>query len=46
MLKRIRLELARTPEHPEGSSKCGYEFIAPLDGHGHFDADAWSERPV
>jgi hypothetical protein len=40
-LKRIRMELARTPEHPQGNAKCGYEFIAPLDAHGHFDADNW-----
>lgn len=43
MLKRIRLELARTPEHPEGHAGCGYEFVAPLDRGGHLDADAWPE---
>lgn len=42
-LKRVRLELARTADHPQGNSKCGYEFIAPLDSHGHFDADAWKK---
>jgi hypothetical protein len=40
-LKRIRLELARTPEFPEGNSKFGYEFIAPLTQDNHIDADAW-----
>ena len=36
-LKRIRLELARTPESPEGNSSCGYEFTAPLDNKGKLD---------
>ncbi len=35
MLKRIRLELARTPDFPNGSSAHGYELIAPLDEEGH-----------
>ena len=42
-LKRIRLELARTPEFPEGSSKHGYEFVAPLTKDNHIDADAWKK---
>ena len=42
-LTRIRLELARTPNHPEGSSAHGYEFIAPLTEEDHIDADAWRE---
>lgn len=40
-LKRIRLELARTPNFPEGSSSHGYEFVAPLDARGHLDSAAW-----
>jgi hypothetical protein len=40
-LKRIRLELARTPESPAGNPNCGYEFIAPLTQDNHIDADAW-----
>lgn len=40
-LKKIRLELARTPEHPQGSPQHGYEFVAPLDGQGHIDAEGW-----
>lgn len=39
--KTIRLELARTPEFPEGSKEHGYEFTLPLDADGHIDADAW-----
>ena len=40
-LKRIRLNLARSKEYPEGSASHGYEFVAPLDGSGHIDADLW-----
>jgi hypothetical protein len=40
-LKRIRLELARMPEFPEGSSAHGYEFVAPLDERGHLDSLQW-----
>ena len=29
--KRIRLNLARSKEFPQGSSRHGYEFVAPLD---------------
>jgi hypothetical protein len=40
-LKHIRLELARTKDRPDGDSRCGYEFAAPLDAAGHFDAETW-----
>jgi hypothetical protein len=40
-LRRIRLELARTREFPEGSSRHGYEFVAPLDRSGALDPAAW-----
>lgn len=40
-LKRIRLELARTKEFPQGNANCGYEFVAPLKSDGHFDPDEW-----
>jgi hypothetical protein len=40
-LKRIRLELARTPDFPNGSSAHGFEFIAPLDAKGHLDSPGW-----
>ena len=42
-LKRVRLELARTPEYPEGSSEHGYEFIAPVNNNGHIDSDDWKK---
>lgn len=40
-LKRIRLELARTPEFPDGNPACGYEFTAPLSRDGLLDAAGW-----
>lgn len=40
-LKRIRLDLARSKEHPQGSSSYGYELVAPLDRRGLIDVEAW-----
>lgn len=40
--KRIRLNLARSKEFPEGSSRHGYEFVAPLDSSGRIDPHLWS----
>jgi hypothetical protein len=40
-LKRIRLNLARSKEFPQGSPRHGYEFVAPLDGNGHIDIALW-----
>ncbi|MBA5778344.1 hypothetical protein H2509_14540 [Stappia sp. F7233] len=40
-LKKIRLNLARTKEFPNGSAHHGYEFSAPLDASGHIDAAVW-----
>ena len=39
----IRLELARTPEFPQGSPDHGYEFVAPLTADSHIDAEAWKD---
>ena len=39
--KKIRLELARTSEFPEGSARHGYEFSLPLDASGHIDVEGW-----
>ena len=33
--KRIRLNLARSKEFPQGSQRHGYEFVAPLDRNGY-----------
>lgn len=39
----IRLELAREPGHPEGSSHIGYTVIAPLDKEGRLDVETARE---
>lgn len=41
-LKTVRLELARCPEFPEGSSEFGYEILTPLTDDGHIYADGWT----
>lgn len=41
MLKKIRLELARDHDHPDGSNAIGYEFAAPLTDQGKIDPDEW-----
>ena len=43
VLKRIRLNLARSKEFPSGSARHGYEFVAPLDANGHIDAEVWKK---
>ena len=45
MLNKIRLELARDHDHPEGLHAIGYEFAAPLDENGQIDADEWHKQP-
>jgi hypothetical protein len=40
-LFKIRLELARDPDFPDGSGGRGYEFTAPLAEDGHIDHDEW-----
>jgi hypothetical protein len=40
-LKKIRLELARDHDFPEGSNRRGYEFVAPIDAQGQLDPEAW-----
>lgn len=42
-LKKIRLELARTKESPDGNPRHGYELVAPLDKDGRLDAKVWPE---
>ena len=42
-LRRIRLELARTPEYPDGNREHGYEFVAPLNRDDHIDPEAWKK---
>ncbi|WP_320143307.1 hypothetical protein [uncultured Cohaesibacter sp.] len=40
-MKKIRLNLARNADHPNGSAMHGYEFVAPLDEEGFIDAEIW-----
>ena len=40
-LKRIRLELARDHDFPDGSRLHGYEFTAPLSDDGQILAAEW-----
>ena len=44
MLKKIRLEMARNPQFPEGSRNHGYEIMAPLTADGHIDLKAWPQE--
>jgi hypothetical protein len=43
-LRKIRLELARNPDFPEGSKAHGYQFVAPLTDDGHLDPDGWRQE--
>ena len=43
-LKRIRLNLARSKEFPQGSTKYGYEFVAPLRPDGRIDVELWRKH--
>ncbi|WP_319411197.1 hypothetical protein [uncultured Cohaesibacter sp.] len=44
-MKKIRLNLARNPQYPNGSARHGYEFVAPLNAEGFIDPEHWrSER--
>jgi hypothetical protein len=42
--RRIRLELAREPGHPEGSRRTGYDLVAPLDRNQHLSAELWRKH--
>jgi hypothetical protein len=39
--RKIRLELAREPGHPEGDNRISYTLVAPLDADARLDHDAW-----
>ena len=43
-LYRVKLELARSKEAPDGDPSHGYVFVAPLDASGHLDAAAWMSQ--
>lgn len=41
----VHLELAREPDHPQGSEAIGYDLVVPLDDAGRIDAEAWHTAP-
>jgi hypothetical protein len=41
--KRIRLELARSKDFPDGSATRGYEFVAPLSPNGYINPTLWQK---
>jgi hypothetical protein len=43
--KRVRVELARSPDHPDGSNRHGYEFNLPLTEDGRIDRALYDEAP-
>ena len=43
-MKKIRLEMARNEGFPNGSSRHGYEIVAPLDADFHLDHVAWRKN--
>jgi hypothetical protein len=43
LLRRVRLELARDHEFPNGSRERGYDFVAPLDANGRIVLGAWKD---
>lgn len=44
-LKRVRIELARSPDFPDGSHRHGFEFILPLDAEGRLDLAEYERAP-
>jgi hypothetical protein len=42
--KRITLNLARSKEHPAGSTRHGYDIVAPLDDNRHIDLAEWKKH--
>jgi hypothetical protein len=43
-LQKIRLELARDHDFPQGSRHHGYEFVAPLGPEGRLDPEGWKKH--
>ena len=41
MLKKIRLNLARDHDYPNGSTEHGYQFVAPLGADDRLDREVW-----
>ena len=43
-MRRIKLELARSKQHPDGSKGDGYDFVAPLSDDGHINLEGWKKE--
>jgi len=43
-LYHVHMQLARTPDFPEGSKDHGYDLILPLTSEQRFDARAWKAQ--
>lgn len=41
---KVRLRLAREPNHPQGSELHGYDLVIPLDMQGRIDAELWKSH--
>lgn len=41
----IHLVMARNKAFPEGNLHRGYDILAPLDGEGRLDRQAWEKAP-
>jgi hypothetical protein len=39
--RKLRLELAREPAHPEGDGRVAYTLIAPLGADSRLDPETW-----
>ncbi len=44
MIRKVRLEVARCHEFPDGSSEHGYELYLPLDAEGRLDRALWQKH--
>jgi len=42
--RKIRIELAREPGHPEGAASVAYVIVAPLAADDRIDAKLWREH--
>jgi hypothetical protein len=42
--RRIRIELAREPGHPEGDAGVAYVLVAPLNANDRIDAKLWRDH--
>jgi hypothetical protein len=43
-LRKVTLNAARSKELPEGSTRRGYDFVAPLTEDGRIDLEAWKRH--